>query len=685
MPDSKSPKLLIVEDEPALQLLLKAGLVKAGYEVATAGNGRLGVEQFAEQSPALILMDVSMPEMDGFEACRQIRELERHTNTPILMLTGSDDYDSIQAAFESGATDFITKPINLPLLQQRIRYALRDSAREQELLRIQNLQTSASRIAGLAFWQYEADEDRFVWSDDAASMLGWEEEMPASLLQALVMAHEDDRQRITLAFQEALTAGVRFDLEVRVGSCDQYRLLKIIGERELEAKRISGALQDVTRQRRLEGQAEYLAHHDGITGLPNRRLFLHSLEEQLQQELEQMAVGVMVVELNRFQQLIDICGLDGVEQLLRLITGQLRAIQDDATFCAYLGSGCFAFHRLLDRSDLSRIEISSEQWLKSLDRPWILDGREIFINFSAGIVISTLHCNDPHMMLSAATQTAHQVRVKGAISAQLAACGEDVMTGRLSLEADLRRAIENSEFNLVYQPQLHLASNTIRGVEALVRWNRPDHGPVSPVQFIPIMEEMGLIHELGRWILIEACRQQLDWDQAGMPLRMGINLSPAQFMQADLYDQVEQALKTTGVKPEMIKLEITESLAMHDPASSIKLLERFKALGVKLAIDDFGIGFSSLEYLLRFPLDTLKIDRAFVTDITKGRNDRAIVRALTSLCHEMELTTIAEGVEDQRQCDYLDAIGVNEIQGYLISRPLPPEELFMFAQGFRDK
>jgi len=685
MPDMKSPKILIVEDEPALQLLLKAGLVKSGYDVVTAGNGRSGVDRFADQSPALILMDVTMPEMDGFEACRRIRELEKHTNTPILMLTGSDDYDSIQAAFESGATDFITKPINLPLLQQRIRYALRDSARELELLRVQNLQSNASRIAGLAFWQYEAASDHFLWSDDTESLLGWDGGMPQSLQQALDIAHEDDRQRITLAFQEALRSGVRFDLEVRVGRCDQYRLLKIVGERDLDADRISGALQDVTRQRRLEGQAEYLAHHDSITGLPNRRLFLHSLEELLKQEHEQMAVGVMVVEINRFQQLIDICGLDGVEQLLRLITGQLRAIQDDAIFCAYLGSGCFALHRLLDISDLSRIEVSSEQWLKSLDRPWVLDGREMFINFSAGIVISTLHCNDPHLMLSTATQTAHQVRVKGAISAQLAACGEEVLTGRLSLEADLRRAVERGDFYLAYQPQLHLASNTIRGVEALLRWDRPDQGPVSPAQFIPILEEMGLIHELGRWIMMEACRQQVVWEQAGLALRMGINLSPAQFMQEDLYDQVEHTLQTSGVRPEMIKLEITESLAMHDPAGSIKLLERFKVLGVKLAIDDFGIGFSSLEYLLRFPLDTLKIDRAFVTDITKGRNDRAIVRALTSLCHEMELTTIAEGVEDQRQCDYLDAIGVNEIQGYLISKPLLPEELFLFAQGFRDQ
>ncbi|MEY2685716.1 MAG: hypothetical protein RJA09_2861, partial [Pseudomonadota bacterium] len=252
----------------------------------------------------------------------------------------------------------------------------------------------------------------------------------------------------------------------------------------------------------------------------------------------------------------------------------------------------------------------------------------------------------------------------------------------LDLERSLRKALDHNEFFLVYQPQLDLRSGRILGVESLLRWQHPVRGPVSPVQFIPVLEEMGLITAVGQWVLKQACWQAAQWSKQGLALRMGINLSPRQFLDPNLFDSVQGAVQAAGAHPELIELEITESLAMQDLDHSIRLLERFRAEGYKIAIDDFGIGHSSLEYLLRFPLDVIKIDRAFITNITATRADRAIVRAVTSIGQTLGLQVIAEGVETQRQSDFVEALGVSEIQGYLIGKPMPPDELFALAKSY---
>lgn len=680
MPNGPS-KLLLVEDAPEIRLLLTQGLSKAGYAVLQAKNGEEGYAIWQKEQPDLVLMDVKMPVMDGFQACQLIRAEETLQATPILMLTGSDDLESINRAFDIGASDFITKPINLPLLLQRIRYALRDAQREKELRHARHLQDSARELAGLAFWEYQPEADEIIWAGGAEAVLNGLQPLPGSLQATLRVLHPDDHQRLRAAFLAAAEHGMAFDLELRVQAQGQSWLLKLVGQRDEESQQVIGAIQDITALRSLEQQADFLSQHDAITGLPNRKLFLRSLDERL-------AAGqpllVVVLKLNRLSQIADALGAEAADQLLILLANQLQNLVAKQGLTARLDGGTLAFW-LTMTTTASREELQARlrALLEPLLRRWFIDDHELLINFTAGVSYAPEQADTAMDLLRYAQRALREVSTEGQ---QLALAfyqpGEiDRLTQRFSLERDLRKAVENEEFTLVYQPQLDLASDRIVGVESLLRWTHPQQGPLSPGVFIPLLEEMGLIQAVGDWILETACRQQKLWLEQGVGLRMGINLSPAQFAQADLVEKIFAAAKAAEVSPSDIKLEITESLAMRDPQASIKMLDRLRSAGFKIAIDDFGIGFSSLEYLLKFPLDSLKIDRAFVKDITQGRSDRAIIRALTSLCHSLGITTIAEGVEDQRQKDYVDALGATEIQGFLIARPLSSDDLLSWLKA----
>ncbi|SFX43669.1 putative bifunctional diguanylate cyclase/phosphodiesterase [Marinospirillum alkaliphilum] len=680
MAQSDQATLLLVEDAAEIRLLLSVGLGKAGYKVVQAKNGQEGLDAWVEHHPDLVLMDVTMPVMDGFEACRLIREQEVHQVTPILMLTGSDDMASINRAFEVGASDFITKPINLPLLQQRIRYALRDARREKELRHARNLQDSARALAGLAFWEYDPRTDRLHWLDDASRLLHWLSHPPTSLHEALQSVHPEDHARLQTLLRDTIQHGSKFDLELRSLGKEQTYLLKMLGQQDPDTRRIIGAVQDITALRSLEHQAEYLSHHDALTGLPNRKLFLRSLEEQLQATTHRNTL-VLVIEVSRLHQISDALGADTADQLLTLLSSQLQHLARNQNGSVARLEGA-AFALWLNTStpiDPDQLRSQLTELLQPLLRQWVIDEHELLLNLTVGISHAPEQADKPADLLRYAQRALRNRRRDGQLTLNLYQPGEvDQLAHRLSLENELRRAVERQEFTLVYQPQLDLASDRVVGVESLLRWNHPEKGQVSPAVFIPLLEELSLIQPLGEWILHHACWQQQQWQQQGYSLRMGINLSPAQFAQSDLLQQIEAAAIKAGVQTSGIKLEITESLAMRDPAASIRLLHDLRDRGFKIAIDDFGIGFSSLEYLLKFPLDSLKIDRAFVKDITRGRSDRAIIKALTSMCQSLGISTIAEGVEDQRQRDYVDALGATEIQGYLISRPLPSDELLAF-------
>lgn len=670
-------KLLVVDDVQSSRMLIRGVLGKQGFTVLEAADGAEGVAVFERERPDVVLMDVQMPVMDGFEASRRIRELDRDEGTPIIMLTGAEDIQSIERAFEAGATDFITKPFSWPLLTQRIRYAIRSGQLMREVRHNRLREAAAQRIAQLGFWNWQPEADDFAWSAEVAEMLGCPLHSIATLEGFLKLVQNDDRERTRKAFQSAAASNLRVDLELRLSGCNGERVVRLIGERGVEGRDLHtfyGAIQNVTENRRTEALVDYLALHDELTGLVNRRLFSQAIRQHLEKFRTEGSGCLLVawIDLSRFHRHNDALGEAGGDALLAQVAQRLRMLAVDG-LVARVGGDEFA--ALLHGSDPEALGPHLEQILDGLDHPFRVLDQETFLGFSTGVARFPEHSAEAEQLLTLAQEAQRIARAQGR---RLVHCGEitaQMRNDTLSVERDLRRALQQKEFHLLYQPQMDLRLGRVVGVEALLRWRHPERGIVSPVEFIPILEESGMIDAVGAWVLDEACSQARHWELAGTPLRVGINLSPRQFHDAGLFDSIIAATRKWGVAPRHIELEITESLAMQDPSRAIELLDRLRGMGYKIAIDDFGIGYSSLEYLLRFPLDTIKVDRAFVRNVTESRADRAIVRAITVIAQTIGISTIAEGIETLRQCDFIEALGVNEIQGYLIGKPMSPAEI----------
>nr|WP_275285029.1 bifunctional diguanylate cyclase/phosphodiesterase [Thiospirillum jenense] len=465
----------------------------------------------------------------------------------------------------------------------------------------------------------------------------------------------------------------------------------MVGERGKQVRdqdQVFGALQDLTDSRRAEALADYLALHDELTGLNNRRLFIRQIGDAITEiqhgdDDQHSMLFVAFIDLMRFHRHNDALGQSTGDLLLRRFAGRLGKLVPNPGAVARVGGDefgillrCTAQDNALDRFNAL---------LANLSQPFYLDGNtDAFLTYTVGIARYPDDGADADELLAMAQEAQRLARNQGR---GLAFATSDQQSGSrsseaLALERDLHRALDNEEFFLVYQPQMDLRQGQIVGVEALLRWHHPERGLVSPIQFIPVLEDTGLITRVGDWVIAEACRQSAQWSAQGLILRVGINLSPRQFLEPTLFDRVMLLIAETGANPNEIELEITESLAMQEPATAIALLQRFRAADIQIAIDDFGIGHSSLEYLLKFPIDAIKIDRAFVINVTNALADRAIVRAVTAIGQTLGLNIIAEGVETLRQCDFLEALGVTEIQGYLIGKPMPPRDLIMLLQTF---
>lgn len=685
---NKATRLLVVDDDAPTRMLLRSVLSKQGYEIVEAANGLQAVAKVREQCPDLILMDVMMPELDGYGACAQIRELNLDESLPIIMLTGAEDIEAIESAFNAGATDFITKPINWPLLTQRVRYALRTGVLNREVRRNRLREAAVRKVAGLGYWEWNVLTGAVRWStefQDGPSGLQRLETL-AFLLQRV---HPGDQLRVQQAFESARQEGRRIDLEMRMTTDKEERVLRLVGERGLnadDADRLFGVYQDVTETRKTQAMVDFLALHDELTGLGNRRLFIRQLSTALEAARSQGTHVLLVawLDLTRFQRYNDTLGEAGANRLLVQIAQRLRGhmVAKNDTEVARVGGDEFAV--LLKADNVTEAEQRFVQLLDGLAYVYKVDEQEVYTNVTAGIALYPDLGHDAEQLLAQAQEAQRQARSQGRSYLWAVTDGEQSsrQSAALELELALRKALVNQEFFLLYQPQLDFASNQILACEALLRWQHPTLGVVPPVQFIPLLEELGLINEVGAWVLQEACQQAARWERAGMPLRVGINLSSRQFLDPGLYDTVIAAVDAARVSARSIELEITESLAMQDVRHSIELLDRFRQQGFKIAVDDFGIGYSSLEYLLRFPLDAIKIDRAFITHITGTRADRAIVRGVAVMAQTLNLSVIAEGVETQRQSDFLEALGVNEIQGYLIGKPMTAAELEHLARHF---
>ena len=420
-----------------------------------------------------------------------------------------------------------------------------------------------------------------------------------------------------------------------------------------------------------------MAHHDALTDLPNRNLFLDRLQHSLNRaRWHERLVAVMFMDLDRFKNINDTLGHNVGDELLIQLSQRLSKTVRDGDTIARFGGDEFAI--LLDDIDSdNHISSLAKKLLGTLTTPFKINKQELFITASIGVSIFPNDGEDPDTLLRNADVAMYRAKDLGKNNYQF--YSDDLSARnfeRLTLENNLRHALERNEFILYYQPQIDARTNKITGVEALLRWQHPELGLVGPNNIISLLEETGLIENVGQWVLETACRQSRIWHDAGYSyLHMSVNISSRQFNNPEFISSVHDIINRTEANPEFLELELTESMLMRNASSTVNALHSLSGLGVRFAIDDFGTGYSSLTYLRRFPIDTIKIDRSFIHDITDTPDDAAIASAIIMMAQSLSLNVIAEGIENQEQRDFLVARNCHYLQGNYFSRPIPAEDL----------
>ena len=434
------------------------------------------------------------------------------------------------------------------------------------------------------------------------------------------------------------------------------------------------AIVDITERRKAEARIAYMAHHDGLTNLPNRELYQERLKQALESgEGGNKRVAVLCVDLDLFKNVNDSHGHPVGDRLLKLVAERLRGQVRGNNLAARLGGDEFA---VILPSDVSPNEASdfAARLIKVLSATYDIDGNELVIGASIGIALSPGDGESSEELMRNADLALYRAKEDGGGVHRFFEREMDRQAQkRRDMELDLRRALANGEFELHYQPLVHVASDSISGFESLLRWRHPDKGMISPADFIPVAEDIGLIVAIGEWVLREACAEAMKWPA---DIKVAVNnLSPVQFRSRNLVQVVISALAQSGLSPGRLELEITESVFLAETETNLAILHQLRELGVSISMDDFGTGYSSLSYLRSFPFDKIKIDRSFVKDLAKRSDSVAIVRAISGLGRSLNITTTAEGVETMDQLDWLRAEGCNEVQGFLFSAARPASEI----------
>ena len=570
--------ILIVDDTLENLRLLSTMLIKQGYNVRKAINGKMALTAVQTVVPDLILLDIMMPEMDGYEVCQRLKANQQTAKIPVIFLSALNEVFDKVKAFEVGAVDYISKPFQF----------------EEVLVRVQN--------------------------------------------------------------QMALKSA-------------QREILKLNTELEEKVKERTQQL-EFANARLLK-----MALYDSLTGLPNRALFLERLEQALNRAKADSVYqfAVLFLDCDRFKVVNDSLGHLVGDELLIAVARRLEASLSQKDTLSRLGGDEFAI-LLTDIQDLNYTTFVADGILESLSSPFQLQGHEVFISASIGIALGNSTVHQPEHLLRDADTAMYRAKALGKGQYHIfAPAMHDAALQLLHLESNLRKAINQQEFIVHYQPIIDLSDGKIAGFEALVRWQHPQYGMISPQSFIPIAEETSLIIPIDRWVLQQACHQLRLWQKEKLtdyPLFISVNLSARQFAQLDLIDQIDQILTETQLNPQCLKLEITESAIMDNVNFAAVILQKLRERSIGLSIDDFGTGYSSLSYMHSFPVSSLKIDRSFVQRLDGNPENLGLIPAIISIAKTMGMSAIAEGIETTQQLNQLKTLGCDFGQGYLFSKPV---------------
>ena len=654
--------------------MMGAVLEQAGFSVAQAADGEEALALFDSERPELVILDVEMPGMDGIEVCRRLRQRSDARHIPVVMATGLDDIASINAAYAAGATDFIPKPVNWGLMGHRVRYILRASQASRDLADSEEhfrliTESSSDFIAML-----DRDGRRVYSSPSYRQHFGTDELAGTDSFREI---HPEDRDEIRRVFRETVDTGVGREAAFRwVLGDGGVRYLEsrgnVIRDEAGEVSRVVVVSRDVTERKEKEREVEYLAYYDSLTGLHNRRFFLETLATLTETSRKGERLAVVVLDIRGFHVVNDNLGRQAGDALLKVVAQRLGSSLSAADTVGRIGGDQFGLI-LVDVPAEAQVAAIVERVMGALENPFDIGGESIRISTHAGASLFPADGASAGELLTHAEAALKKAKAGPDRCLFYAPHLNAALANRLALENALRRALERREFTLLYQPKVDLVTGRAASLEALLYWNDPAVGLVSPARFIPVLEETGMILAVGSWVVRQAIADLGTLRSRGHgSARIAVNVSPIQFRQKDFPAYLAEAMGSH--RGPGLDIEITESVMMEDIESCVHVLWRLRELGIGVALDDFGTGFSSLSYIARLPATTLKVDKSFVGEMVADPGRLAIVKAVVSLAHALGMKVVAEGVETEEQAAILRSLACDEAQGYLHGRPAPLDE-----------
>lgn len=706
-----APVILVVEDNPVERALITRILSLADFIVIDVDCGEAAIREAITAEPDLILLDALLPDIDGFDVCAQLQTKARSRFIPVVMLTGLDDVASIDRAYEAGATDFITKPINHALLVHRIRYLLRARSLFEELRLSRKSLATAQRIAKLGHWEFNIDKNRMSISDELYQLYNIDKQSGSDFQSLLDVVHPDDRAALEQAISAAIQREEIGRIEHRVQFADgSERIMEMhlaVVPDEDATRHLLGISIDISARKESEREVLRLAYFDRLTGLPNRSLLELILDQEIPRaHLAGCSVALICIDLDLFSRVNNAMGHGAGDAVLRQVATRLtRLIEPPSSqsmleklsltidvsgdlsseLVARLGADTFAL--LITGAEVRQTAYELAQSIRQqFLQAFLYRGQEIFVTASLGFSCSNAADCPAEMLLQQADMALREAKREARADVR-EYHGELVtqVSTQMSIQSDLRNALRRGEFLVYYQPKVAVCDGAVTGFEALIRWQHPLRGQVSPQEFVNVAEETGQIVEIGRAVLQTACFQFRQWlDQGLITGRIAVNISARQFRDPLLAERVFTVLEQSGLPPENLQLEITESVLMSDPRAHA-VIEKLREHGISIALDDFGTGYSSLSYLTHFPIDTLKIDRCFVSNIAYESEQAAIVTAVSTLSHRLNMRVIAEGVESESELQIISDLGCDEVQGFLVCKPLNATDMELWLKRYAMK
>ncbi|CAN7442474.1 two-component system response regulator [Duganella sp. LjRoot269] len=718
-------EVLIVEDTPASLKLLSDLLTEAGYYVRQAPNGELALWTAQSRPPELILLDIRMPGIDGFEVCRRLKASPELSQVPVIFLSAQHDTDDKVRGFALGAVDFIAKPfqaeeilartdahVKLGRAQQALA-AERASLEQRVAERTTELEAltrslekeieqrrANEEFLRLASQVFEATQDAIVVTDREARIVatnpaftqisGYSAEEVVGQSVALLHAGDPDAKSFELMVRSMIKTGHwSGEILARRKNGDIYPGLlsaSVVKDDEGHVTNHVAVFMDITERKAEQHLIDFLSNHDALTGLPNRLLARQRFDQTLAAaRRENRCVAVMCLDLDRFKSINDSYGHDVGDKALQVVSRFLSDTVREGDTVTRQGGDEFQII-VADDAQLGATMALAQKILAGLRKELVIDGQQITVTSSIGIAVSLTDGDSFDELVRNGDTALFRAKEIGRDNYAFFTERMDAeIRDKLAIQGQLRGAIARDEFEVHYQPQMCLKTGNMVGAEALLRWDNAVLGKVPPNRFIPLAEEYGLVNSIGEWVLETVCAQIKVWHDQGLgDIKVAVNLAAGQFANDATVPYVESTLRKFGIAPGYLGLEITEGTVMGDPNKAVAALRRLKDIGVNISLDDFGTGYSSLSYLKRFPIDVLKIDKSFVDDVTTNANDAAIALSVISLAHNLNMRVIAEGVETREQVQFLTERGCDEMQGYYFSRPVNAEAFTALLREHRN-